>query len=215
MAPSAGEVPVPLPPVIAQERLVAVVRGLRVARASQLAEALRDGGVGVVEVTVESGDGPAAIEALRGLDVTVGAGTVTSVRDAADAVAAGASFLVSPHTDEDLLRWARQRDVPFVPGALTPTEVMTARRAGASAVKLFPASLGGPAFVASLLAPYPDLLLLATGGVGPDDARAYLDAGAIAVGLGSWLTGSSDVALVRERAALLRERVPRRGDEPV
>lgn len=196
-----------LPAAIARERVVAVARRLDVDRARGLAAALIEGGLGVVEVTVEAGGGPAAISAMVEAGLTVGAGTVMTVAEARDACAAGATFLVSPHTDVDVLRWALEARVPYVPGVLTPTEVVRALRAGARTVKLFPASLGGPAMVAALRAPFPDLAVVPTGGVSAADAAEYLAAGALAVGIGGWLTDVADLEVVVERARVLRAAV--------
>jgi 2-dehydro-3-deoxyphosphogluconate aldolase / (4S)-4-hydroxy-2-oxoglutarate aldolase len=195
--------PPALPVQFTDQRVVAVARRLDRHRAVALGAALTGAGLQVIEVTMEGGHGAEAIEALRDLGACVGAGTVTTAAQAADAVAAGASFLVSPHTDPDLITWATAHDVPFIPGAFTATEVVAARKAGASAVKLFPASVGGPALVRALLAPFPDLRLVPTGGVGADDAADYLAAGAVAVGVGDWLTGGEDLEVVAARAAQL------------
>jgi 2-dehydro-3-deoxyphosphogluconate aldolase/(4S)-4-hydroxy-2-oxoglutarate aldolase len=133
----------------------------------------------------------------------VGAGTVLDVEGASAAVDAGATFLVMPVTDVEVIRWAAEREVPVFPGALSPTEVLAAWRAGASAIKLFPASVGGPALLRELRGPFPDIPLMPTGGVTADNARALIDAGAVAVGVGSWLAGAPDDATLRARADAL------------
>ena len=99
--------------------------------------------------------------------------------------------------------WSRSRGVPFIPGVLTPTEIHTALAAGAPAVKLFPASVGGPALVKALLGPHPDLRVIPTGGVDESNAGAYLDAGAVAVGVGDWLTAGPDLDAITRRARTL------------
>jgi 2-dehydro-3-deoxyphosphogluconate aldolase/(4S)-4-hydroxy-2-oxoglutarate aldolase len=139
--------------------------------------------------------------------MTVGAGTVITVDEAVDAVSAGASFLVSPHLDRRLLEWARANEIAFLPGGLTPTEIASAWGRGAAAVKVFPASVGGPGYLRSLLAPYPDLILVPTGGVDGDNVAAYLAAGAAAVGVGGWLTSHADLDVVIARARLLLAQV--------
>lgn len=196
-----------LPDALRRERVIAVARRLDGARAARLAEALMAGGLGVLEVTMEGGDGPAAIAAARAAGLVVGAGTVLDEDDASAALEAGATFLVSPHLDVALVGWAVARGVPFLPGAFTPTEVLAAHRAGAAAVKVFPAATGGPAHVAALAAPLPGVGLVPTGGVGADDAADYLAAGAVAVGVGAWLTGPDDPDVVAERAGRLRRAV--------
>ena len=199
---SAPRVP-SLPTALLEARVIAVARRLDAASAVRLADALVAGGVRVLEVTMEGGSGPAALAAARDRGIEVGAGTVLDVGDASAALEAGATFLVAPHTDPALVAWANARGVPFLPGALTPTEVLAAHRAGASAVKVFPASLGGPGHIAALRAPFPDIGLVPTGGVDAGNAAAFLAAGALAVGVGAWLTGPVDPGLVAERAAAL------------
>ena len=112
----------------------------------------------------------------------------------------GATFLVMPHTDADLIAWAAERGIPALPGAATPTEVLAAWRAGAAAVKLFPASALGPSFIRELAGPFPDIPVVPTGGVTAESAGSFIAAGAIAVGLGSWLVGDADPAGVTVRA---------------
>lgn len=192
-----------LPEAVLEQRVIAVARGQDASSALHLATALQAGGLNVLEITVEGGKGIEAIAAVADGSAVVGAGTVTTVEQASAAVDAGASFLVSPHLDEKLVTWARSREVPFVPGVFTPTEIHTALAAGASVVKLFPASLGGPSLVKAILGPYPDLAVIPTGGVDDRNARAYLDAGAVAVGIGGWLTGGTDLGVVTTRARVL------------
>ena len=193
-----------VPDAVAGPRVVAIGRRLEPGRLLGVAEALRRGGIRAFEVTL---DGDAALEGVASLaarfdplELLVGAGTVLSVEAAEAAVAAGARFLVSPHTDPAIVRWAAQRGVPAFPGALTPTEILAAWRAGAAAVKLFPASAVGPSFVREHRGPFRDIPLIPTGGVTAETAPAFVAAGAIAVGLGSWLTGSGDPATVEDRA---------------
>lgn len=198
---------VSLPDAIGTERVIPVARGLDGSTAPALAEALLEGGLSSLEVTVEGPGGIDALESLSDRGVTAGAGTVVSVDQAVAATAAGARFLVSPHLDIELVEWAQNHDVPLIPGALTPTEVATAWRRRPPAVKIFPAHLGGPDYLKSLLGPYPDLALIPTGGVDGDNAGAYLAAGAVAVGVGGWLTGHADLSEVTRRARLLVSRV--------
>lgn len=196
-----------LPEVIAQQRIIPVARRQTGASAPRLAAALRSGGLSVLEITIEGEGGIDAIEALKGEGTTVGAGTVTRVREAAEAVEAGASFLVSPHVSEEVAQWAKENSLPLIPGAFTPTEVHRAWELGVPAVKVFPASLGGPDYLRSLFGPYPDLRLIPTGGIDVTTALSYLDAGAVAVGVGSWLTGSEDEQVVERRASALLEAI--------
>jgi 2-dehydro-3-deoxyphosphogluconate aldolase/(4S)-4-hydroxy-2-oxoglutarate aldolase len=171
-------------------RLVAILR--RAAEADAEVARLAVGGVRVVEITLDSDDALGAIERARARgDVTVLAGTVREPAQVDAAVSAGAEGIVAPSLSLAVLERAAALGAPSIPGALTPTEVETAWRAGAALVKLFPARLGGPRYVQDVLAPLTDVPLVATGGVDATNARAFLDAGAVAVGVGSGL-GSDD-----------------------
>ena len=196
-----------LPARIIEERIVPVARGLDASSAPALLEALGAGGIHSLEVTMEGRGGLEALAAVAGGDFVVGAGTIVTISQAERAVEAGAGFLVSPHLDVTLLEWAAGTGVPLIPGALTPTEIFTAWRHGPPAVKVFPARVGGAGYVKSLFGPYPDLRLIPTGGVDGDNAADYLSAGAVAVGVGGWLTGHTDLAVVMERAAQLKQLV--------
>lgn len=196
----------PIPSVIQAGRVIAIGRNLDPDRAVRVGELLADAGVPAFEITLQ---GPAAFEAIRALRarlgdrLLIGAGTVLDVAAASAAVDAGATFLVMPVTDVEVISWAAGRGVPAFPGALSPTEVLTGWRAGASAIKLFPASVGGPALLRELRGPFPDIPLVPTGGVTAENARSLIAAGAVAVGVGGWLAGSPDESTLRERAAAL------------
>ena len=173
-----------------------------------LADALVAGGVRAFEVTLDSLDATAAIHELAHRhhaigSLLVGAGTVLDVPSATTAVQAGARFLVSPHTDVDLVRWAVAQGIPIFPGAFTPSEILAAWRAGASAVKLFPASAVGPAYVREMQGPLATIPLIPTGGVTAENAAAFVAAGAVAVGVGRWLIADSSPDRIRQRAAQL------------
>jgi len=171
---------------IRAERLVAVLR--RLPDVDARVSALADAGFGVVEITLDDPDAPGAIERARSRgDVTVLAGTVRRADQVDLAATAGAEAVVSPGFVREVVERAAALGVPAVPGALTPTEVEAAWRGGAALVKLFPGSLGGPGYVRELLAPLAEIPLLVTGGIDSRNARAFLDAGAIAVGAGSAL----------------------------
>jgi 2-dehydro-3-deoxyphosphogluconate aldolase/(4S)-4-hydroxy-2-oxoglutarate aldolase len=191
-------------PGILSGGVIAIGRGLAPAAILPIAASLLGGGVRAFEITLNS---PAPMDAIAALaarydpqDLVIGAGTVLDIAAAEAAVEAGARFLVMPHTDADLIGWAAERGIPCFPGAFTPTEVLCAWRAGASAVKLFPASVVGPAFVRELRGPLPAIPLIPTGGVTLDSAPAFVAAGAIAVGVGSWLTGPGEADVVAVRA---------------
>ena len=199
----------PIPEPILTGRIVAIARGIAAERLPAVAAALRGGGVRAFEVTLDSPgalDGIAAVaaaEAAAGASgLLVGAGTVLDA-GAAAALEAGARFLVMPHTDPDLVAWAAERGVATFPGAMTPSEILAAWRAGAAAVKLFPAVTLGPSFVREVRGPLGAIPLVPTGGITVANAAEFLAAGAAAVGVGGWLTGSGDPRLVGERASAL------------
>ncbi len=168
-------------------RAIAVVRAQDTAEAIAIAEALHAGGLGAIELTFTTpGVAEALVETRRrlGPDLLLGAGTITTAAQAEAASQAGADLLVSPHLDLALLRSMLATGRLVVPGVLTPSECAAAVAAGAAVVKLFPASTVGPQHVRALLAPFPDLLMVPTGGIAAERAREWLDAGAVAVGLG-------------------------------
>jgi 2-dehydro-3-deoxyphosphogluconate aldolase/(4S)-4-hydroxy-2-oxoglutarate aldolase len=196
-----------IPAGIREGGVVAVARNLSADRVGDVADGLLRGGVRALEITLNDPE-ERALETLRvaaghaaGTDLDIGAGTVLTIDAAERAVDAGARFLVSPHTDAALVEWAVGRGIPCFPGAFTPTEILAAWRAGAAAVKLFPASVAGPAFVREFRGPFPHIPLLPTGGVTADTAPDFIRAGAIAVGLGSWLIGDGDPSGIADRAS--------------
>jgi 2-dehydro-3-deoxyphosphogluconate aldolase / (4S)-4-hydroxy-2-oxoglutarate aldolase len=195
---------------IRSERLVAVLR--RVREPDSVVDQLVSGGVRVVELTLDSDDALGAIERLRARgDVTVLAGTVRTAADAEGAIAAGAEACVAPGLVTEMVEACDRLGVPAIPGTLTPTEVEAANALGVELVKLFPAGPFGPAYVRDLLAPMDGVQLLVTGGVDPSNAAAFLEGGAVAVGVGSALAGAPDVeAEARRLVAAVRERPARR-----
>lgn len=195
-----------IPDGIKSGGVVAIARHLESSRAVAVADALAASGVLAFELTLNEPQ----TEALRTLesvvrrtganDLAIGAGTVLSIEAADRAVDAGASFLVMPHTDPELVAWAADRGIPAFPGCATPTEALAAWRSGAAAIKLFPASVVGPAFVRELHGPFPDIPVIPTGGITLENAPAFIEAGAVSVGLGSWLIGDARPQGVAQRA---------------
>ena len=180
---------------IRAHRLMAILRRVEPrSRLESFVDELVADGVHALEITFDSPNGPDDLRAIRqrlrerGVDeVVVGAGTVTTREGVDAAVAAGAAFAVSPVTDPELIARAVAAGLPFIPGACTPTEILTAWRAGAAFVKVFPASTVGPTHIREVRGPFSDLELIATGGVDGANARAFVDAGCVAVGVGGWL----------------------------
>jgi 2-dehydro-3-deoxyphosphogluconate aldolase/(4S)-4-hydroxy-2-oxoglutarate aldolase len=178
-------------------RLLGIIRMKRYERPVEVAHALAQGGFKALEFTL-SGEGAlqAIATARHALDneTHIGAGTVLTPLAVADVAAAGAEFIVTPVVNLQVITAAQRLGLPIACGAFTPTEIMTAKAAGADIVKLFPARLGGPQYVRDLLAPMPDLRLMPTGGVSAENAASYLEAGAVAVALGGNLVSADDVA---------------------
>ena len=190
---------------------VAVVRLADVSRGEPLVHALLDGGVRAIEITLTTSGALELISLLSmtfGDAVLVGAGSVLTVEDTRQAIDAGARYIVSPVFDADVMNEAHALDVPALPGAFTPTEMLRAHGAGADLVKLFPADTLGPAYLTSVLAPMPFLEVMPTGGVTPQNVGQWISAGAVAVGLGSSLVdprlvSSGDFATITERAHMV------------
>lgn len=147
--------------------------------------------------------------------IEIGVGTVTDVNDATTAIDTGVHYLVTPHTDQAIIETAINRGVPIFPGGLTPTELLAGWQAGGTAVKVFPASTVGPGYMAQLRGPFPDMVFIPSGGVGIEDAAAWIRAGAMAVSLGGPLIGDAfnggDLGSLRERAAKVRALVDEAG----
>jgi 2-dehydro-3-deoxyphosphogluconate aldolase/(4S)-4-hydroxy-2-oxoglutarate aldolase len=183
---------------IRAERVVAILR--RVPDADRVVPALAAGGIRIVEITLDSDGALDTIERLRGnRELTVLAGTVRTPADAEAAAGAGAEACVSPALVPETVERCLELGVPAIPGALTPSEVEAAFALGVPLVKLFPGSLVGPGYVRDVLAPLAGVPLIVTGGVDLSNAREFLDAGAVAVGVGSALTGVADVESVARR----------------
>lgn len=181
--------------VIERSRVIAILRGDFGGIDEPLAAALAEGGVTAVELTVDSPDAFARIERLarasRPADrsMVIGAGTVLTLDHVARAADAGASFIVSPNRNVEVITAAVERGLVAIPGCFTPSEIVEAMDAGAQAVKLFPAQLLPPAFVRAVRAPLGETRMVPTGGITPDSIPAYREAGAWAFGIGSELVG--------------------------
>jgi 2-dehydro-3-deoxyphosphogluconate aldolase / (4S)-4-hydroxy-2-oxoglutarate aldolase len=182
---------------ILEKKVVAVVRLENYNRAVDVARALAAGGVNVLEFTLTGQGAIEAVSATRkalGGAVCVGVGTVLSPEQAEAAIDAGAEFLVTPALRRQVIATCVKRQTLILCGGLTPTELLEAHEAGAEMVKVFPAEVGGPKFIKGVLAPMPFLKMVPTGGVSPENARDYLTAGAVAVGIGGNLVSNKLVA---------------------
>ena len=177
--------------------LIAVIRMTDAQRLRDTIDALVEGGVRILEVTMTV---PGAVELIRTLsaslprDLLLGAGTVLDAETATRVIDAGASFVVSPVFKRELIERSHQRDVVAMPGCFSPTEILTAWEAGADFVKVFPATALGPTFFKDVKAPLPMVRLIPTGGVTLDNAGDWIRAGASAVGVGTALLDANAIA---------------------
>jgi len=182
---------------VLQGGIVAIIRAPSSEQLVSVARALYEGGIDVIEVTFTVPHALEIISAVHrdlGEKILLGAGTVLDAESARAALLAGAKFIVSPAVNLDVIRLCHRYDKLVMPGALTPTEVLTAWEAGADIVKVFPADVGGPAYLKSLHGPLPQIRLMPTGGVNFKTLHDFINSGACAVGLGS--------ALVEKQAVL-------------
>lgn len=197
--------------ILTRTRVVAVLRAARASDYRPVMEALVRGGVVSLELTLSTPGALDELPALRsrfGDEVEIGMGTVTDSDQAGAALAAGAQFLVTPVTVVSVTRLAVERGVPVFPGGLTPTELFAGWSAGATAVKLFPASTVGPGYLAQLRGPFPDIQVIPSGGIGIEEAAGWIRAGALAVSLGGPLLGDAfsggDLGALTRRARQVR-----------
>jgi len=188
--------------------VIPVVRATSADEAMRAIDAIREGGIPVLEITMTVPGAVKLIEEVAnryGNDALVGAGTVLDPETAMACISSGARFIVSPALNLDTIACCRERDIAVMPGALTPTEVVHAWNAGADFVKVFPAgAVGGPSYLKALKAPLPQIELVPTGGVSLKTAADFIRAGAAALGVGADLV---DINAIREgQSALITER---------
>lgn len=183
--------------IIAENKIVAIVRLDDLSIAKELTTALIDGGIRAIEFTLTN---PAAVDTIAaiknqvGSGVAIGAGSVISVEQVNAVAAAGAEFVVSPVYKRDVVAACHEHQLPAMPGAFTPTEILQAWEQGAAVVKVFPANHLGLRYIKDVLAPLPQLRLMPTGGVTAENISEFLDNGAFALGVGSSLINSEAVA---------------------
>ncbi|MDP6113834.1 MAG: bifunctional 4-hydroxy-2-oxoglutarate aldolase/2-dehydro-3-deoxy-phosphogluconate aldolase [Planctomycetota bacterium] len=182
---------------ISELGIVAVVRTETAEQVKGVVNALLEGGVIAIEITFTV---PNAVEMIRqtrheyGDDILLGAGTVTTPSNAVAAIGAGAQYIISPNTNLEIIKLCNELDIAAMPGAMTPTEVVSAWQAGADTIKIFPAEILGPRYIKLLKAPLPNVPLMPTGGVVPDNVGEWLAAGSVAVGVGSALVDKQALA---------------------
>lgn len=184
---------------IIETGIIPVIRANTADEATEAIKAVRAGGINIFEITLTVPGAVRLIEKLAdefGQSAVIGAGTVLTPEQARDCISAGAQFIISPALDFEIIVLCRKEDIAVMPGALTPTEIVAAWRAGADFVKVFPAgALGGANYIKSLKAPLPDVKLIPTGGVSLKTTADFIRAGASALGVG---TDLADVQALRE-----------------
>ena len=200
--------------------VVAVVRLPDAAQALRIVEAIREGGVVAIEITLTT---PGALQAIAEVaatqpDVEIGVGSVLTAADARRAIDAGARYVVSPVFKPEIVRAAHDLGAPVMPGAFSPTEILAATESGADVVKVFPSGVVGMSYFKAVLAPMPHLKLMPTGGVSPENAGDWIRAGAVAVGVGSSLLDKRAIAegafgVLTENARVLRRSVAEAKEE--
>ena len=201
---------------IKKRKIVAVIRNTTIDTIIPIAQALRLGGVTALEITMETPNAPQIIQRLRAeceSDVLIGAGTVLDAETARTAILSGAQFIFSPTVNKETIRMAKRYGVISVPGAMTPTEILQAYEAGADLIKVFPAHVLGPGYFKTVAGPLPHIPLMPTGGLHLGNAKEYMEAGAVAIGVGSTLVAakqdidSASLLQLTERARCFVEQV--------
>lgn len=196
--------------------VVAVLRGVDEEQLTSVARAIYEAGVGAIEVTADGTNVREKITAvdreLADTDAVVGAGTVLDPPTAQSVIDAGATFVLAPDCNPEVIRTCNRHGVVSIPGVVTPTEAVTALEAGADILKLFPATTVGAGHVSSLRGPLGDVDIMPTGGVSPENVAAFFDAGAVAVGAGSAIVDydaidAGDMERVRKTASEFVEAV--------
>lgn len=183
---------------IKENKIIAVIRAETPDVALEFARGCIEGGIKVIEITFSFPRVERVIAEISKFDdVLVGAGTLLDARMAQKAIDSGASFLVSPHTDEEIIDLAKKHKLPTIQGALTSSEIVNAWKLGVDMVKIFPASaIGGPSYIKAIKDPLPFAEIMTTGGVNYDNFTEYIKAGATAVGLSSaFLTQDKKIQL--------------------
>jgi 2-dehydro-3-deoxyphosphogluconate aldolase/(4S)-4-hydroxy-2-oxoglutarate aldolase len=199
---------------ITENGLVAVVRAETAEKAYRIVDACIEGGVGAIEITFTVPGAHKIIEELSGKygstgDIILGAGTVLDPETARIAILSGASYIVSPYFNPDMVKLCNRYQVPSMPGAMTVKEVAEAMEAGADIIKVFPGNLFGPEIIKAIKGPLPHAPMMPTGGVDVDNVKQWIKAGAVAVGAGSSLTKGAKTGDYDKVAQTAREFIKR------
>jgi len=183
---------------IENKKIVAIIRAKESGSLLEAVKSLKRGGIECIEVTMTT---PGALKTLEEVgskidDILFGAGTVLDPETARQAILSGAQFIVTPSLNLDVIRLAHRYDIPIIPGAFTPTEILSAWENGAECVKVFPASSVGPEYIKAIKGPFPQIKICPTGGINLDNMKAFLKAGASCLGVGGKLV---DAILIKEQ----------------
>ena len=200
--------------ILKKNRIIAVIRTSKIEVGREMAKAVAAGGIRIIEITWNSHKASELITLLRSELPTciIGTGTLLTIEELEKALQIGCQFIFTPHTNPAMIQRAKIAAVPIIPGALSPTEIVTAWQAGASCVKIYPiSSVGGATYIRSLQGPLGEIPLIPTGGVTLENAKELIDAGAIAVGLSGKLFPKDLIitqnweAIARQAQVLVRE----------
>ncbi|MDJ0662215.1 MAG: bifunctional 4-hydroxy-2-oxoglutarate aldolase/2-dehydro-3-deoxy-phosphogluconate aldolase [Crocosphaera sp.] len=203
--------------LLKQNRAIAVIRTDDPKQGVNMAKAVAAGGMNIIEITWNSHNPAEIIQQLKQElpHCTIGTGTILTLEELETAIAAGIQFCFTPHVNQTLIKTAIDQEIPIIPGALSPTEIITAWQAGASCVKVFPVqAIGGIAYIRGLQGPLGSIPLIPTGGVTLDNAAYFIEAGAIAVGLSSQLfphhaLDNQQWDVITQQATFLRQHLSR------
>ncbi|MDY7008183.1 MAG: bifunctional 4-hydroxy-2-oxoglutarate aldolase/2-dehydro-3-deoxy-phosphogluconate aldolase [Cyanobacteriota bacterium] len=200
--------------ILRKNRIIAVIRASEIEIGRKMAKAVAAGGISIIEITWNSHQASELITLLRSElpACIIGTGTLLTIEELQKALQIGCQFIFTPHTNPAMIQTAKIAAVPIIPGALSPTEILTAWQAGASCVKIYPiSSVGGATYITSLQGPLGEIPLIPTGGVTLENAKEFIKAGAIAVGLSGKLFPKDLIiaqnweAIARQAEVLVRE----------
>lgn len=190
-------------------RVIAIARGLSGEALGKAASALYTGGIKLTEVTMNSAHALNSIYELRTQyegKMHIGAGTVTNLPEAKEAIAAGAEFIITPNINQSVIEYCMDKDILIMPGALTPTEIAMAIQCGCKYIKIFPVSTMGPEYIKELSAPFQKVKFIAVGGITLSNAASYLEKGAFGLGVGGYLCNvpeNEDYGMIADNASKL------------
>ncbi|EAZ92341.1 bifunctional 4-hydroxy-2-oxoglutarate aldolase/2-dehydro-3-deoxy-phosphogluconate aldolase [Crocosphaera chwakensis] len=201
--------------LLKQHRAIAVIRTDNIEQGVNMGKAVATGGMKIIEITWNSYEPAKIIQQLKQdlPECIIGTGTILTLEELEKAIATGIQFCFTPHVNQTLIQTAINHHIPIIPGALSPTEIITAWQAGASCVKVFPVqAIGGIAYIKGLQGPLGSIPVIPTGGVTLDNATYFIEAGAIAVGLSSQLFPNhaldhQDWGIITQQAKLLMQRL--------